>query len=109
MGGDRSPLKTSLGCNPVHGMIRQQPVKVQGAKFKTTEISQLKFLKHRCILYRFKGFLVVNPTTVSDFKKALQRNAHQTIMLGHRLVTEKHSHFSSQREESQKAEIEITF
>ena len=28
-------------------------------------------------------------------------------MLGHHQVTEKHSHFSSQREESQKAEIEI--
>jgi hypothetical protein len=28
-------------------------------------------------------------------------------MLGHRQVTEKFSHFSSQREESQKAQIEI--
>jgi hypothetical protein len=33
--------------------------------------------------------------------------AHQTIMLGQSQVSEKHSHFSSQREESQKAEIKI--
>jgi hypothetical protein len=33
--------------------------------------------------------------------------APQTIMLGQSQVTEKHSHFSSQREESQKSEIEI--
>jgi hypothetical protein len=33
--------------------------------------------------------------------------APQTIMLGHHQLTEKHSHFSSQREESQKAQIEI--
>jgi hypothetical protein len=33
--------------------------------------------------------------------------ANQRIMLGQSQVTEKHSHFSSQREESQKAEIEI--
>jgi hypothetical protein len=33
--------------------------------------------------------------------------APQTIILGHHQVTEKPSHFSSQREESQKAQIEI--
>ena len=32
--------------------------------------------------------------------------AHQTIMLGECLVTEKQSHFSNQREESQKTDIE---
>jgi hypothetical protein len=41
---------------------------------------------------------------VSDLKKT---KANQTIMFGECLVTEKHSHFSSQREESQKAEMEI--
>ena len=53
---------------------RQQPVKLQGAKFKTTEIPKFKFLKHTSILRHFKDKLVVNPAIVSDFKKALQRN-----------------------------------
>jgi hypothetical protein len=44
---------------------------------------------------------------VSDFKKGFTTEAHQTIMLGLHLVTEKYSRFSSQREESQKAEMEI--
>ena len=51
----------------------QQPVKLKGAKFKTTEIPELKFLKHISILHHFKDKLVVNPATVSDFKKALRR------------------------------------
>jgi hypothetical protein len=52
---------------------RQQPVKLQGAKFKTTEIPQLKFLKHTSILHHFKDTPVVNQATLSDFKKALRR------------------------------------
>jgi hypothetical protein len=38
-----------------------------GRQIQTTEISYLKFLKHTIILYHFKGNLVGNPTTVSDF------------------------------------------
>ena len=68
-----------------------------GHHFKNIK-SQLKFLKHACISYHFKAILVVNVTA----------KAPQTIMLGHHIATEKHSHFfSSQREESLKAQTEI--
>jgi hypothetical protein len=85
---------------------KQQPVKVQGAKFKTTEIPQLKFFKHTSISHHFKDKCCKSSQCVR-FQKGFTTKAHQTIMLGQYLVTEKHSHFSSQREESQKAEIEI--
>ena len=49
---------------------RQQPVKVQGAKFKTT--NKQKILKHTSILHHFEDTILINPATVSDFKKALQ-------------------------------------
>ena len=48
-------------------------------------------------------YLFVNPTTVR-FQIGFTAKAPQTIMLGHHQLTEKPSHFSSQREESQKAE-----
>jgi hypothetical protein len=44
---------------------------------------------------------------VSDFKKGFTTKAYHAIILGQHQVTEKHSHFFSKREESQKAEIEI--
>jgi hypothetical protein len=69
------------------------------------QISELKFLKHTSILHNFKDTLVVNPASVSDFKKALRRK-YTKLLLGQSQVTEKHRPFSSQREESQKTEIE---
>ena len=38
------------------------------------------------------------------FQEFLRANVPQTNMLGHHQVTEKPSHFSSQRQESQKAQ-----
>ena len=41
-------------------------MKVQCAKFKTTEISSLKFLKHTSILHHFKDKLVVISKRLHD-------------------------------------------
>ena len=47
-----------------------QPVKYQGGKFKNNKMSQLNFLKHTTILHHFKDTLLLDVTTLSDFKKA---------------------------------------
>jgi hypothetical protein len=65
----------------------QQPVKLQGAKFKTTEIPELKFLKHTSIIHHFKVKLLVSNHSVR-FQKGFTEKAHHAIMLSQRLVTE---------------------
>jgi hypothetical protein len=62
-------------------------------------------LKHTSISHHFKDKLLVIPTSV-QFQIGFTAKARQMIMFGHRQVTEKHSPFSSQREESQNSEIE---
>ena len=72
-------------------------MKLQGAKFH-----QQKSIRHH-----FKDKILVNPTTMSDFMFCFRRKAFFIIMLGQQLVTESIQRFSIQREESQKAEMEI--
>ena len=88
------------------GTPRKQPVKLQGAKYKSTEISSIKFLKHASIRHHFKDTILVNLATVSDFQNALQRKLHKRL-LGHHQATENPSHFYSQREELHKSYIGI--
>ena len=66
----------------------------------------IKFLKHTSIRHNFKYIIPVNPATLSNFKKCFTAKAPQRL-LGHHQLKEKPSHFSSQREEPQKAQIEI--
>ena len=81
---------TCVNLSRTSGTPPQQPVKVQGAKFKTTKISKLKFLKHTSILHHFKDTILFNPVW---FQKGFTAKAPQTIMLGHHQATEKHSNF----------------
>uniref|UniRef100_A0A8C7UCE7 Aryl hydrocarbon receptor n=1 Tax=Oncorhynchus mykiss TaxID=8022 RepID=A0A8C7UCE7_ONCMY len=56
------------------------------------------------ILHHFKDKLV-NPTTVSDFQNGVTAKAHRTIVRSP--PSHRNTHFSSQKEESQKADLEI--
>jgi hypothetical protein len=51
----------------------QHPVRWQSAKFKYRNTHCKNSEKDTTILNRFKDELLVNPTTVSDFKNALRR------------------------------------
>ena len=70
-----APNLTSYGFNPVNGSDMTTASESAGRQFQNIKnlIIPQTLLKHTSISYHFKANLVVNPTTMSDFKKALQR------------------------------------